>query len=58
MLSVEECKRILNRNSKKYSDEDAEKIRDFLWELAQIEVRNFEAINENENGSYNEQGEQ
>jgi hypothetical protein len=58
MLSVEECKRILNRNSKKYSDEDAEKIRDFLWELAQIEVRNFEAINENENGSDNEQGEQ
>lgn len=58
MLSVEECKRILNRNSKKYSDEEAEKIRDFLWELAQIEVRNFEAIKENENGSDNEQGEQ
>ena len=57
MLTIGACKKILNRNEKKYSDSEIEKIRDFLWEIAQIEVKNFEKQERNENSSNNEQGE-
>ena len=56
MLTIEECKRILNRNAKQYSEDEIEKIRDFLWEIAEIEVKNIEKQLEDENSSYNEQG--
>ncbi len=56
MLTIDNCKKILNRSGKKYSDREIEKIRDFLWELAQIVVKNLEKQEANENSSINEQG--
>jgi hypothetical protein len=58
MLSIEECKKILNRNGKKLTEIEIEQIRDFLWEIAQIEVKNLEISDTNEDSSNNEQGEQ
>lgn len=58
MLTIEECKRILNRNAKQYSEGEIEQIRDFLWEIAQIEVKNLEKRHNDENSCFNEQGEQ
>jgi len=54
MLTIEECKRILSRNGKKYSDSEIEQIRDFLWEIAQIDVKNLEKPDANEDSSNNE----
>jgi len=56
MLKFEECKKILQRNGKKYTDEEIEKIKDFLWEIAQIEIKNIEKLERYENSSINEQG--
>ena len=58
MLTIEECKKILNRNGKRYSNSDIEQIRDFLWGMAQIEVKNLEKQERDENSSNNEQGKQ
>ena len=58
MLSNEECKRILSRNGNKFTDNEVEQIRDFLWDLAQIEVKNLEISGTDENSSNNEQGKQ
>ncbi|HUX95481.1 MAG TPA: hypothetical protein VMV47_07090 [Bacteroidales bacterium] len=55
MLTIQECKKILNRNGKKYSEKEIEQIRDFLWELAQIGVKNLEKQLADENSSNNEQ---
>jgi len=57
MLTVSECKKILNKNGKKYSDNEIEEIRDFLCEIAQIEVKNLEKQERDENSSNNEQSE-
>ena len=40
-LSIEICKKILNVNGNAYSDEQIVRIRDFLYELAEIECRHF-----------------
>jgi hypothetical protein len=58
MLTFNECKKILNRNGKEYSNSEIEEIRDFLWEMAQIEVKNLEKSDSDEDSSNNEQGEQ
>ncbi len=58
MLSIKECEKILNRNGKKFPESEIEQIRNFLWELAQIEVKNLEKIGKDENSSNNEQGKQ
>ena len=58
MLSNEECKRILNKNGNKFTDNEIEQIKDFLWDLAQIEVKNLEISDTDENSSNNEQGKQ
>ncbi|MGA1976352.1 MAG: hypothetical protein ABSG89_00695 [Bacteroidales bacterium] len=58
MLSNDECKKILNRNGNKFSDNEIEQIRDFLWNLAQIEVNNLEIPAADEDSSNNEQGKQ
>jgi hypothetical protein len=58
MLTIDDCKKVLNRNGKEYSDNEIEQIRDFLWEMARIEVKNLEKQKADENGSNNEQGKQ
>ena len=42
MLSLEKCKKILNKNGKKYTDDQVEKIREFLYTMAMIEYRRYE----------------
>jgi hypothetical protein len=37
-VSVEQCKKMLNRNGNNYTDEEVEKIRDFLYILVHIEM--------------------
>lgn len=42
MIPLKLCKEILNKGSKKYTDEEIEMIRDFLYQmgLIQIEIEN------------------
>ena len=40
-LSLEFCKKILNVNGNAYSDQQIIQIREFLYELAEIECRHF-----------------
>ena len=56
MLSVEECKKILNSNTNNYTDEQVRNIKELLWSLAQIEVKTLEIHNLDENSSTNEPG--
>jgi hypothetical protein len=58
MLSVEECRKILSRNSANYKDDQIRDIRDFLWSLAQLEIKTIEITDPNENSCNNEQGKQ
>jgi len=41
MLSIETCLKILNQNEKKYSREQADMIRRFLYQLSVIDYENF-----------------
>jgi hypothetical protein len=58
MISVDECKKILNRNGKTYTDDEVEQIIEFLWNLAEIEVKIIDLNNSDENSCDNEQGQQ
>jgi hypothetical protein len=58
MLSDEVCKTILKRNGCNYTDDQIRKIKDFLWSLAQIEVKTLETYNSDEDSNNNEQGQQ
>lgn len=58
MLSVVVCKKILSRNGDNYTDDQIRDIRDFLWSLAQMEIKTIEITDPNENSCNNEQGEQ
>jgi hypothetical protein len=40
MLSLTKCKKTLNKNGIKYTDEEIEKIRLFLYNLAEIQLKN------------------
>jgi hypothetical protein len=37
MLTIEECKKILNTNGKKYTDEEVDLIRSTLYKIAEVE---------------------
>ncbi len=37
-VSVEQCKKMLNKNGNNYTDGEVEKIRDFLYILVHIEM--------------------
>jgi hypothetical protein len=41
-VSLSEAKRILNRNGNTYSDEEVKKIVDYLYALAELEVKHVE----------------
>ncbi len=47
-LSIEYCRKILNKNGFNYTDEQVEKIRDFLYILADIELQNLKKIEHEE----------
>lgn len=41
MISLEECKTILEDNEEYYSDEEIEKIREFLYKKSEIVINKF-----------------
>ena len=45
MIPLKLCKEILNKGGKKYSDEEIELIRDFLYHMGMIQIE----IDENKN---------
>lgn len=56
-VTLEKCKKILNRNGNNYSDEDVLKIRDLLYTFAEIEYTIFIKNNQDEkNGNHLHQG--
>lgn len=44
MLSITECKKILNKNGTVYSDEEVEKLRDVFYKIAEIMYNNDKQI--------------
>jgi hypothetical protein len=58
MISVEECRKILNKKGKIYTDDQIEQIREFLWHLAEIEVKSIAINDDYEDSSNNEQSKQ
>jgi hypothetical protein len=41
MLSIEQCKKILNKDKKRYEDDEVKAIREWLMNLSKIEVKLF-----------------
>jgi hypothetical protein len=50
-LSVTYCKKVLESEGKKYSDEEAEKIRDLLYKLGELDYRIYIEVKRNDNSS-------
>ncbi len=38
MINIERCKKMLNNGERKYKDEQIRMIRDFLYQLAELEI--------------------
>ncbi len=38
MINIEQCKKVLNIGERKYKDEEIKMIRDFLYQLAELEI--------------------
>lgn len=49
MLSLNTCKKILNKNGNQYTDEEIYKIREYLYQLAEIQCRHFEQWRQEQN---------
>jgi hypothetical protein len=47
-LDIAICRKVLNQNGNNYSDEQIITIRDYLYQLAEIEMRNFKNWQETE----------
>ena len=54
MLSINECKKILNSNGRDFTEEQIKLIRDYLLELAKLEVKTFTKIEFYEDSSCDE----
>lgn len=44
MVSLERCKEVLNRNNHKYTNEEIKEIREFLYQLANIQLEKEKQI--------------
>jgi hypothetical protein len=53
MLTINECKRILNKEKDKYTDNEIVLIRDYLIKLGQINVAVITNLKENNNEASN-----
>ncbi len=51
MLSIEECKRILNKKENKYTDDQVTKIKDFVLGLVDVHLQNLNQIDDEKKGS-------
>ena len=40
MISIEECKKILNKGKRKYTNEEVKQIREYLHFLAELQLEN------------------
>lgn len=55
MLSITDCKKIVNREGIRYSDEEIETIREVLYQVAKIcHIKNIKKNENEENGSITE----
>jgi hypothetical protein len=54
MLSIEECKKTLNKDGILYTDEEVKEIREFLYILAEIDYKIFQRRMEKEREKGNE----
>lgn len=45
MLSIDTCKKILNQNGKKYTNEEVARIREFLYIFSELLINNQNSIN-------------
>ena len=45
MLSIAECRRILNVKTEQITDDEITKLRDFLYLIAEIEFENIQKLN-------------
>ncbi len=52
MINIELCKKTLNQKGKGFTDEQVKKIREFLYQMAQLEFQNFKKKKEDEKGRY------
>ena len=43
MLPISECKKELQKEGKRYSDEEIKQIREILYQLARIEIENYKS---------------
>ena len=48
MIKFEVCKKVLNQKEKKFTDEQVRKIRDLLYQIAEIEFLNFKTTKNHE----------
>mgnify|MGYP006139405719 FL=1 len=53
MVSFKECKKILNKNGNKYSDENIKEIKELLEFYAKLTVKEFYKKNNYEKSSHN-----
>lgn len=51
MITLEQCKKILNQNKNKYNDEEIKQIRDFLYLIASFEIENNNSNKEEYEGN-------
>jgi ubiquitin C-terminal hydrolase len=56
MLSLEECKKILNKKTKKYSDEEVRKISEYLDFFVDIIVDHLKSKSNAKNSDHLQQG--
>lgn len=45
MINLEQCKQILKKDKRKFSDEDIKLIRDYLYQLAELQLESEEKSN-------------
>ncbi len=57
MLSIEQCKKILNKDEEWLTDEQISEVRDFLIRLAEIQVENLKNERDDEKSGVNGTGE-
>ncbi len=53
MLSIEACKKILEKDGVKYTDEDVKKIRHLLYKLGELDFQLYNAPKNKEDGKRN-----
>jgi hypothetical protein len=52
MISLELCNQILNEKGQRFTELQIKKVREFLYQMAQIEFLCFKIYKENEKGGY------